>query len=172
MNTPPKKRGRPKSAATIEKDNITKLFENIPPHLKSSKKGLEEQNKLVKMLQNYLKNLHAEFSPTIPAKVIDDLASINDDSMSGYERQILDAYYKAENILADGQLQGAKATSELANKRAQNVWGKNPDLIRRIHSGNLKINGASKILFIEWDKRGDDEEKPSVRTLTNWYKRN
>lgn len=172
MNTPPKKRGRPKSAATIEKENNTKLFENIPPHLKSSEKELEEQNEWVKMLQNYLKKLHAGFSPTIPAKVIDDLASINDESMSGYERQILDAYYRAENILADGQRNGAKSTAALANERAQTVWGKNPDLIRRIHSNNLSINSASKKILDEWDIRGDEEEKPTIRTLSNWYKRN
>ena len=100
MNTPPKKRGRPKSDKTLQSEEIDNLFSNTPSSLKANSKELKEQNEFVKFTQDYMKELHSDFSPTIPHSVIEDIASISDDSMEGFEKEILDAFYKSENILA------------------------------------------------------------------------
>lgn len=168
---PPKKRGRPKSDKTLQTEEIDKLFNNAPPHLKVHAEELKKQEEFIKFIQDYLKKLHADFSPTMPHCVIENLASISDDSMEGFEKEILDAYYKFENKLADGQRLGGNATANTANERAQKVWEKNSDLARRIMSKNLTVNGASKKIFDEWVSRGDKEAKPSIRTIRNWYKR-
>lgn len=167
----PKKRGRPKSDKTLQAEEIDELFSNAPSHLKAHAEELKKQEEFIKFIQNSLKELHADFSPTIPHSVIEDFASIYDESMHGFEREILDSFYKSNKTLAEGQKVGGNVIATRANKRAQIIWEKNSDLARRIMSKNLTVNGASKIIFDNWDIRGDTDTKPSIRTIRSWYQR-
>lgn len=171
MSPKSKKRGRPKSSETLEKERIDEILSACPPALKMTPRQAEEQNEIFESLKKTLNDLYAEFSPTIPQELIENYASLHDESMDGYQKQILDKWDKVHTVLVHGQESGARETAKKATERAQTVWGKNQDLARRIATKNLSETGASTIIFNEWDKRGDGELKPTIRTISNWYKR-
>lgn len=165
MNTP-KKRGRPKSEATIENERIDEILRNAAVRTKTTAENLED----FEWIHDYLEKLYSEFSPTIPRELIRNYASLHDESMEGYQDQILHQWAKAHESLVDGQIKGANSISKQSRQRAQAVWGKNSDLVRRITNKNLSVTGASTKIITEWDKRGDGQKIPSIRTLFNWYK--
>ena len=171
MNLQSKKRGRPKSLKTLEKERIDEILSTCPPALKMTPKQAKEQNKIFESHRKILSDIHAEFSPTISQELIEEYASLHDESMHGYEQKIADKWEKAHAALSTGQKSGARETAKKAATRAQTIWGKNQDLAKRIATKNLSVTGASKIILNEWDKRGDGESQPTVRTISNWYKR-
>lgn len=171
MNPPSKKRGRPKSLKTLEKERIDEILSACPPALKMTPEQTKEQNEIFESFKKILGDLYAEFSPTIPQELIEEYASLQDESTDGYEQKILANWKKAHEALSIGQKSGARETAKKVTERAQTVWGKNQDLARRIAAKNLSVTGASIIIFNGWDKRGDGESKPTVRTISNWYNR-
>ena len=171
MSPSSKKRGRPKSLKTLEKERIDELLNACPPARKMTPEQAKEQNEILESHRKILSDLHAEFSPAIPQELIGEYASLHDESMHGHEQKIIAKWGKAHEALSTGQKSGAKETAKKAAARAQTVWGKNQDLARRIAAKNLSVTGASTIIFNGWDRRGDGESKPNVRTISNWYKR-
>lgn len=91
------------------------------------------------------------------------------------------AYIKKlyEAVAAKGrihQANGTRGAKSKANVRAEAVWNKkeNGDLLRRIKSGSLTLNGAISIILADWIKRGDGTKvSPTIpctsKTLYNWY---
>lgn len=171
MNSPSKRRGRPKSSETLEKERIDEILSAGSPALKITPEQAKEQNEIFESHKKILRDLHAQFSPTIPRKLIEEYASLHDESTDGYEQKILANWEKAHEELSIGQKSGGRETAKKATERTQTVWSKNQDLARRIAIKNLSVTGASTIIFNEWDKRGDGRSKPSIRTISNWYKR-
>lgn len=169
MNPSSKKRGRPKSLKTLEKERIDEILSACPPALKMTPQQTKEQNEIFESYKKIVRDLYTEFSPTIPQELIEEYASLQDESTGGYEQKILANWKKAHEALSIGQKSGARETVKKATERAQKVWSKNQDLARRIVTKNLSVTGASKIILNEWDRRGDGESQPTVRTISNWY---
>lgn len=168
----PKKRGRPKSQKTLEKERTEAWLKNppahIPPMTEEEKQWLRE---FIKNSEEAQRSILEGHSPLLPHSLIYDLESLGDESMHGFEKSILDKYekYRAKEKVA--RVNGAEETASQADLRAKRLWHKNSALEKRIQSGNLTPNGASKIIHEDWGSKGIEGTKPTIKTITNWYKR-
>lgn len=171
-NQPTTKRGRPKSSQTLENERIEALLKNPPPHIrlltKKEKKLLEESFVASEKIRQRLVDEH---SPLIPNKLIYELESIGDESMNGFEESTLKQYAFYQAMERDAKKTGGQELAEQANIRAAKVWSKNQALAKRISAKKLSLNGGAKIIFQNWESKGDKLEKPSIKTISNWYKR-
>ena len=168
----PKKRGRPKSQKTLEKEQAEAWLKNPPAHIpqmtEEEKQSLREFIKNSEQAQRSILEGH---SPLLPHALIYDLESLGDELMHGFEKSILDKYeqYRAKERIA--RVNGAEETASQADLRAKRLWHKNRALANRIQSGNLTPNGASKIIHEDWGNKGIEGTKPTIKTITSWYKR-
>ena len=165
------KRGRPKSKARLEREALDAAFIELPAHIpKMTKKADREMRAQYEESKRYHEDLIAAFSPIIPDRLILEVASIGDETMQGFEGPILEKYRTLMASAKNGQLEGAKATLLKAKLRADTVWNKNQDLANKI-GYNHTIHSASQKILDEWDSLGDGGEKPSLRTIQNWYQK-
>lgn len=173
-----KKRGRPKSAQTLESERIEAMLRNPPPHIPrmtdQEREELERQSAADKEIE---RQIYAGHSPTIPHDLILAIESIGDRDLFeetpeilAREQKVISQYNKLVEAEKNGREQGARTTSDKAVLRANAVWGKNQDLADKI-GRSLTVHSASKKLLGEWDSRGDGGSKPSVRTAENWYQK-
>jgi hypothetical protein len=168
----PKKRGRPKSQKTLQKERAEAWLKNppahIPPMTDEEKQRLRE---FIKNSEEAKRCILEGHSPLLPHSLIYDLESLGDESMHGFEQSVLDQYkrYRVKELIA--RANGADQTALQADMRASKLWTKNKDLVNRIESGNLTPNGASKMIYDNWETRGIEGEKPTIKTIVNWYKR-
>lgn len=171
-NKLPAKRGRPKSAKTLEKERTEAWLKNPPAHiLPMTEKDKEWLRVFLKSSEEARKSILEGHSPLIPHSLIYDLESIGHELLEGYEQDILDKYEEYKNKEITGRINGADETASQANVMAKRLWTKNSALAKRIQSGNLTLNGASKIIHDDWQHRGTEGSKPSIKTISNWYKR-
>ena len=84
---------------------------------------------------------------------------------------ILDKYEEYKNKEIIGRANGSDEAASQADTSARRLWTKNSALVKRIQSGNLTPNGAAKIIFDDWKNKGIEGGKPSIKTISNWYKR-
>jgi hypothetical protein len=172
MTTQPKKRGRPKSKQTLEKEATEAWLKNPPPHIK---RMTPEEKKLwdedAAHSEKVRKSLVANYSPLTPYSLVYELESLGDESMFGHEQDILDRYEKYKNKEMHGKINGAAETSSQADANAEKLWAKNQALVQRIEKGSLSLHGAAKSIFNDWSNKGIEGEKPTVKTISNWYKR-
>ncbi len=171
-NKLPAKRGRPKSAKTLERERTEAWLKNPPAHiLPMTKEERQWWDDFIKNSEEAQRAILAGHSPLLPHSLIYDLESLGDESMHGYEKIILDKFEEYKNKEIAGRINGADETASQADIMAQRLWKKNGDLARRIQSGNLTLNGASKIIHDDWANKGVEGGKPSLKTISNWYKR-
>lgn len=172
MNTISKKRGRPKSKQTLDKEAAEAWLKNPPSHIKrmtTEEKKFFEAN--AAHSEAIRKSLIADYGPLIPHSLIYELASLGDESMFGHEQEILDRYEKYKNKEILGKINGAVETSSQADANAERLWKKNQDLIKRIENHTISLSGASKIIINDWQNKGIEGDKPTFKTISNWYKR-
>lgn len=170
MTTQKKKRGRPKTEKTIERERIEEILRNPPPHIRNSTltpfffdhKQAEETEK--QMLKDHK-------SPPMPASIVYEIESAGPEFMTHAEIQATVAEYDriAKNI-HQGQITGGKTLADKAAKRIEQVMRKNSDVIGRLASKSWSVNRAANKIRDEWATRGDGQEKPSTRQLTRWLK--
>ena len=165
-------RGRPKSPETLERERIEAMLKNRPTHIPP----MTEEDK--EWLRGFLessakarKSILDGHSPLIPHSLIYDLESIGHELLEGYEQAILDKYEEYKNKEFIGRANGSDETASQADVSASRLWTKNSALVKRIQSGNLTPNGAAKIIFDDWKNKGIEGGKPSIKTISNWYKR-
>ena len=172
MTTPHKKRGRPKSKQTLEREATEAWLRNPPPHIKrmtpEEKKFWEED---AAHSEKVRKSLIADYGLLIPHSLVYELASLGDESMFGHEQDVLDRYEKYITKQTEGQLNGAQETAIQADSNAERLWNKNQALVKRIEEGTLSLNGAAKIISNDWLNKGIEGERPTIKTISNWYKR-
>jgi len=169
---PTAKRGRPKSAQTLEREKTDAWLKNPPAHLplltKGEKQILEQSFEASEKIRQ---SLLAGHSPLIPNELIYAIESIGDEAMEGYEGATLEQYAVYQAKEREAKRTGGQELAIQADKRAANVWGKNPELAKRIAAKKISLNGAAKIILEHWESKGDKFEKPSIKTIANWYKR-
>lgn len=166
-----KQRGRPKSARTLERERIKTMFKNHPAHIPRMTEEAREKIKVNLAASKKLEEeLIADYSPTISHNLILELASLGDESMYGHEEAALKKYEKLKVAEHSGRLSGAQKTADKAKARANIVWGKNQDLVKRIGISQT-VHSASQKILNEWVSRGDNGKKPSIRSIQNWYRK-
>jgi hypothetical protein len=168
-----KKIGRPKSEQTLQKEAVEALLKDwatqIPP---LSKEEVLTAGNLLESLADTQKIILEGYSPLLPHALIYEMESLGDESMQGYEKSILDRYEKRISKEFNGRLLGKEETENKAKKNARALWDKNTDLLGRIKRNSISINGAALTIHDQWDNKGiEGEDRPTVRTIKNWYKR-
>lgn len=183
-----KKRGRPPGKATLEKRRINEMLSQIPPYLKTP--DANEQNALQesidhseKIRQEILKTYkHGVWTPDEHAY---SMASLGDESLEGFEKQILDDDDKYARRAKDIREEAGKEKKRLASIRANELRTKNCVLISKIKTSPIyTIHKVAKIIHNQWGavshgqrlvgeptsltSRGDGKTAPSVRTITRW----
>ena len=170
-----KKRGRPKSKLTLERERQEKMFSEIRKTHPLTKEQKEFYETMEKNGEEVRKQILKDFKThkIIPDDHAYTMASLGDESLIGYENKIIaqDDYYKQK--IKKSTARGGETLYEEALARAKSVWSKNKDLIERMNKKEKKLtlNGAAGIIRDEWFKRGDSVSKPSLNTIKNWYQR-
>lgn len=168
----PAKRGRPKSVKTLERERTEAWLKNPPAHIPPmTEEDKEWLRVFLKSSEEARKSILKGHSPLIPHSLIYDLESIGHELLEGHEQAILDKYGEFKNKEFIGRLSGSDETASQADTLARRLWAKNSALLKRIESGNLTLNGASKIIHDDWVNKGVEGRKPSLKTISNWYKR-
>ena len=185
---PPKKRGRPKSAATLETERIEEMLQNTPAYL--PKITAEKKNQLLESIAHgeairleILKTYKT--SATIPDDHAYQMASLGDESMIGYEQQVIqrDARYQqqAKALRAAGVLKVRKT----AARRAKELCDKNRVLLETMKPfGHLTLSDVASKIRRDWSnvhphslmpgetgkltERGIVGDPPSIRTIKNY----
>ncbi|MDH6300003.1 hypothetical protein [Polynucleobacter sphagniphilus] len=166
------KRGRPKSSETLERERMEALLKNPPTYIPPmTKKDKQWWNDFINNSEEAQHAILEGCSPLLPHSLIYDLESLGDESMHGVEKIILDKFATYKNKETTGRINGADETASQADVKAKRLWAKNSALVRRIQSGNLMLNSASKIIFDDWENKGIEGGRPSLKTISNWYKR-
>ena len=172
VNKPTAKRGRPKSAQTLEREKTEAWLKNPAAHIPLM---TEEDKAWVRVFlessEKARKSILEGHSPLIPHSLIYDLESIGHELLHGHEQAILDKYEEYKNKETIGRANGSDEAASQADTSAKRLWTKNSALVKRIQSGNLTPNGAAKIIFDDWKNKGIEGGKPSIKTISNWYKR-
>jgi hypothetical protein len=167
-----KKRGRPKSKLTLERERQEKMFSEIRKAHPLTKEQKEFYETMEINGEEVRKQILKDFKThkIIPDDHAYTMASLGDDSLIGYENQIIadDNYYQQK--IKESTARGGETLSLEADRRALAVWNKNKDLLARIKN-KLTLNGAASIIRDNWDKRGDGGNKPSINSIKNWYQR-
>jgi len=168
------KPGRPKKPSTLEKERVILLLSNPPAHVRRlTDDQIEKLRASSALVENDRKTLLKRFKfygRAIPEALIYQLDSIE------HEIYNIDQVAKIKKIFNDltqsinrRRVQGTKTTSENALIRAKAVWSKNEVLVERIAKKTMTINSASIRILENWEDLGDGKQKPSQRTLANWF---
>jgi hypothetical protein len=165
-----RKRGRPKSTATIERESTESWLRNIPEQVKAlfddsgTKEWLEQ---LESVRQEILSDY--KHDPTIPNKHAYEMASLGDESMFGHENDVLARGHAYRARSQERHARGALSSSQKSMEKARWLCEDNSDLIERMESpGGPSLNSVVTIIADHWHDRGVTDKHPSKRTLTRW----
>jgi hypothetical protein len=170
------KKGRPKSAETVERERIETMLKNPPAHIsRMTDQEREEVQHLLDELEQQQKIMLSQHSRTIPDELIYAYESVGHRELFeetlellASEAEIIKKYNTLVEDTHKGQKKGAATTAQKANSRANKVWSKNQDLLNRIGRSH-SVHSASQKIKDEWLSRGDNGKEPSIRNLQNWY---
>lgn len=170
MTTQKKKRGRPKTERTIERERIEEILRNPPPHIRNSTlTPFSFDHKQAEEIEKQILKDHK--SPPTPANIVYEIESAGPENMTHAEIQAtVTKYDRVGKYIHEGQIKGGKTLSDKAAKRIEQVMRKNSDVIGKLASGSWSVNRAANKIRDEWDARGDGQEKPSTRQLRRWLK--
>ena len=181
-------RGRPKSAATIERERIDTLFASIPSHLQKEESALTNNLREAKPYNDAIEQQILQ-DYKYDATVLDDhaftMASLGDESLYGHEAAIIAQDETHRERVARQRINGARATKQNSKNRAEAVIAKNKILISQlIDSRKQPVFRVAKKIRSEWHvttvaqrisgeplslkARGDGGPCPSERTVRNW----
>ena len=170
MTTQKKKRGRPKTERTIEKERIEEMLRNPPPHIRNSTlTPFPFDHKQAEEIEKQMLKDHK--SPPMPAKIVYEIESAGPENMTHAEIQAtVTKYDRVAKYIHEGQITGGKTLADKAAKRIEQVMRKNSDVNGKLASGSWSVNRAANKIHEEWDARGDGQKRPSTKTLRRWLK--
>jgi len=163
------KRGRPAGAVTIEMRRIKELLSNPPAHAKfKSDEAARENQTLLENLEAAEKQILRQYrtSATIPKSHAYEMASLGDESLQGFESEIIarDQQYRMDAERARSK--GGQARGDEPNSRAKRLAEINKDLIQKVNSGEMRSREAARLIHRRWQTRGvPDLPQPSQKTL-------
>ena len=183
-------RGRPKSAATLARENIEALFASRPSHLPKEESALTKALREAKphndaLEQQILRDY--KYDATVPDDHAFAMASLGDESLEGYEDAIIAQDEEHIARVARQRSNGAKATKRNSQNRAKAIIAKNKILISHlIGTRKQSVSRVAKKICTEWvfisvaqrisgephllTARGDGGPCPSERTVRNWIR--
>ena len=120
-----KKRGRPFSKATLEKQRIEKIMRTIPSHLPKLtdeelaelEEGFKHNEKIrLEILKTY------KYGSWTPDEHAYNMASLGDESFEGYEQKVLDDDARYSQQAKKSGMMLAVQTSEKRNRGKTKSW--------------------------------------------------
>jgi hypothetical protein len=189
VTAPPKRgRGRPKSAATLERERIEAIFASrrlyLPKEESALTKALREAKPHNDAIEQQILRDY-KYDATVPDDHAFAMASLGDESLEGYEDAIIAQDEEHIARVARQRSNGAKATKRNSQNRAKLIIEKNKILISHlIGSRKQSVSRVAKKICTEWvlisvaqrisgepsslTARGDGGQRPSERTVRNW----
>ena len=177
--TAKKRRGRPPSAATIERRRAEAMLKNLSAHApqitRAERQQAEESFYADEIIRKEILKDY-KHSATIPDEHAYAMASLGDESLKGYEYVIVSRDDEYRRATEESRRDGAKATRDAADKWIKALLKKNKSLTGKIKpTGPHTIRGVAKIIVDEWDHRGVVEWElrgvggkiPSEKTIRN-----
>ena len=140
MTTQSKKRGRPKTEETMDRERIEEMLRNPPSHIRDSKRTpIIFDHKQAEAIEKQMLKDHK--SPPMPASIVFAIESAGPEFMDETEIQATVAEYKrvAEEI-HKGQLAGGKKLADRTSERIAQVLKRNPDIAEKVASTAWSVN--------------------------------
>ena len=159
MTTQKKKRGRPKTERTIERERIEEMLRNPPPHIRNSTlTPFPFDHKQAEEIEKQMLKDHK--SPPMPANFVYEIESAGPENMTHAEIQAtVTKYDRVAKYIHEGQITGGKTLADKAAKRIAKVLQKNSDIAEKVASGSWSVTRAANKIHEEWDARGGRSEK-------------
>ena len=110
-------------------------------------------------------------SPNIPKSHAYEVASLGDESLQGFESEIIARDQQYQLDAETRRLNGGLAREDEATGEAHRLACANQDLVKKIQSGQLTIGRAAQKIYDHWSTRGvpskgiNQDKKPSLRTI-------
>ncbi|MBM4232011.1 MAG: hypothetical protein FJ184_15010 [Gammaproteobacteria bacterium] len=120
--TATRKRGRPRSVATIQRENelaeIEKVLQDAAARCSMSCKDRKEMNDLIESLDRWEAQILSDYhlSP-MRKETAYAMASLGDESVAGYEEVIITEYEKAKSLGVKVRTVGTKSSASAAKDR-------------------------------------------------------
>jgi hypothetical protein len=177
--TAKKRRGRPPSAATIERRRAEAMLKNLSAHApqitRAERQQAEESFYADEIIRKEILKDY-KHSATIPDEHAYAMASLGDESLEGYEDVIISRDEEYRKVSIKTRRAGTKATRDAAEKWIKPLFKKNKLLIGKIKPNGLHtIRGVARIIVdewghrgvVEWELRGVGGKHPSEKTIRN-----
>lgn len=184
----PKKRGRPKNAATLESERIKEILKNTPAYLpkmtaEGKKQTLESIAHAETIRLEILKTYKT--SATIPDDHAYSMASLGDESMIGHGYEVTQRDERYQQQARTLRAAGVRIVSDTAAGRAKALCEKNRVLLEIMKPfGRLTLSDVASKIRKEWasvhphalmpgetkklTERGLEGDPPSTRTIKNY----
>jgi hypothetical protein len=100
------------------------------------------------------------------------MSSLGDESLIGYEDEVLKRDDEYRRHAQKNRKYGAAVTQTAALNRQHILFQKNKSLIAKIKpKGNLSVNGVAQIIINKWDECGWGGAPPNEKTIRNHLKK-
>lgn len=184
-----RKRGRPKSSATLERERIKEMFAQMPPFLPNGESELMRQLKAsMPQVEEIERQILRDYKhdASVPSSHAYAMASVGDEAMSGYDSLILAQDEAHRQRIANQRKSGTNTQKKNARDRAEKIVEKNKLMLSELVGARGKsVCVAAKKIRGEWSHvtiaqrvkgevltaRGDANPAPSLRTLREWITR-
>ena len=163
------KRGRPKSAATIQREQdraeVEKVLQDAAASFPMSHKGRKEMNDLLESLDRWETQTLQEYhlSP-MKKETAYAMASLGDESVEGHEEEIIATYEKARLRGVNARTVGTEKIANAAKERRDQFFKENTPVIDRM----LKQGRSDSDIAQKMCNRPLSEHGVSVRTIRRW----
>ena len=164
-----RRRGRPKSAATIQRENelaeTEKVLQDAAASYSMSCKERKEMNDLIESLDRWEAQILSDFHLSPMRKEIAyAMASLGDESVAGYEEVIIAEYEKAKSRGVKARTVGTKSNASAAKDRKDQFFKEHACAIE----GWLKQGWSDSRIAKRVFKPSLGELGLSVRTIRRW----
>jgi hypothetical protein len=163
------KRGRPKSAATIQREKalaeIERVLQDAAASCSMSCKDRKEMNDLIESLDRWEAQILSDYhlSP-MKKELAYAMASLGDESVAGYEKVIIAEYENAKSQGLKARTVGTKSNSSAAKQRKDHFFKKHACAIDDwLKQGWSDSRIAKRVFKSPLGKLG-----VSVRTIRRW----
>jgi hypothetical protein len=152
-----RKRGRPKSSATLERERLKEMFAQMPPFLLNGESELMRQIKAsmpqVEEIERQILRDY-KYDASVPSRHAYAMASVGDEAMSGYDSLILAQDEAHRRRIANQRKSGTNTQKQNARYRAEKVIEKNKVMIEEfLHHRRASIATVAKKIIGEWGGR-------------------
>lgn len=151
------------------------MLRNMPPHIPPMS---EEEKRATASWLDSLGKAEREIlrqyrtSPNIPKSHAYEMASLGDESLEGFESEIIarDDQYRLD--AQKSRSKGGQARGNETDMKAKQIAEINRDLIEKFLLGKLSVGEVARRIHNRWQERGIPKTpRPSQKTLERYVKR-